>query len=209
MIAAYTRVSSRAQDLASQTDAISRACAARGEPIGRWYTEKRSAKTIVRPELDRLRRDARSGEVEKLYVFRIDRLTRSGIRDTLEVVQELKDHGCSVVSIADGFDLQGPGAELVLAVMAWAAQMERLALRERIAASRETVEAKGGAWGRPRRLTDREIADAAGLVASGMSIRAACRQLRISHTTLQRTLNRKLEKYHPILYGKNGAKSAT
>ncbi len=42
-----------------------------------------------------------------------------------------------VVSVGDGFDLQGPHAEVIVAVMAWAAKMERLATAERIAAARE------------------------------------------------------------------------
>jgi DNA invertase Pin-like site-specific DNA recombinase len=37
----------------------------------------------------------------------LDRLRRSGIADTLQVVQELERHGCEVVSVADGFDLAG------------------------------------------------------------------------------------------------------
>src|SRR5215471_17970877 len=148
-IAAYLRVSSKAQDHAMQRAAIERAAAARGDVVTRWFAEKRSGKTLARPELDRLRGEARAGQIQRLYVFRIDRLTRSGIRDTLEVIEELRTHGCSVVSIADGFDMNGPAAEIVLAVMAWAARMERLAINERIAAAREHLETEGRAWGRP------------------------------------------------------------
>src|SRR6266852_4760025 len=150
--AAYVRVSSRSQDHAMQRHAVERAAAARGDEVRVWYSEKRSAKTIARPVLDRLRADAREGKVRKLYVYRLDRLTRSGIRDTLEVVEELRAAGVELVTVADGFDLEGPAAEIVLCVMAWAAKMERLAINERISAARDRVEAEGGAWGRPRRM---------------------------------------------------------
>ena len=90
-----------------------------------------------------------------MYVFRLDRLTRSGIRDTFELVEELRGHGIEIVSVADGFDLNGPAAEVVLAVMAWAAKMERLALGERVAAARERVEAAGGSWAVRAELTPR------------------------------------------------------
>lgn len=83
------------------------------------------------------------------WVKRAD--TRSGVRDTFEVIEELKAHGCEVVSVADGFDLAGPAAEVVLAVMAWAAKMERLAINERISASRERIESEGKNCGRPSR----------------------------------------------------------
>src|SRR5215468_3997888 len=128
MIAAYIRVSSRSQDTAMQRSAIERAATARGDSITKWFEEKRSGRTLARPELDRLRQAARGGQFRKLYVFRLDRLTRSGIRDTFEVIEELRAHGCEVVSVADGFSLEGPAAEVFLAVMAWAAKMERLAI---------------------------------------------------------------------------------
>jgi DNA invertase Pin-like site-specific DNA recombinase len=127
----YIRVSSRAQDHTTQRTAIERAAAARGDVITTWFAEKKSAQTMARAELQRLRADARGGNVRKLYVFRLDRLTRSGIRDTFELVEELCAHGVEIVSVADGFDLNGPAAEIVLAVMSWASKMERIAIGER------------------------------------------------------------------------------
>jgi len=132
---AYLRVSSRAQDYATQKSAIERAGTARGDTIIDWRAEKRSGKTLARPELDRLRADARAGHVRRLYVFKLDRLTRSGIRDTFEVIEELRGHGAELISVSDGFSLDGPAAEVVMAVMAWAAKMERLAINELIAAA--------------------------------------------------------------------------
>ncbi len=44
----YIRVSSRAQDNATLRPAIERAAAARGDEIGTWYAEKRSAKKMAR-----------------------------------------------------------------------------------------------------------------------------------------------------------------
>jgi DNA invertase Pin-like site-specific DNA recombinase len=74
------------------------------------------------------------------------------------VVEDLRAHGAEVVTVADGFDLSGPAAEVVLAVMAWAAKMERLAINERISAARERLRASGRVWGRPPRplAMDRE-----------------------------------------------------
>jgi DNA invertase Pin-like site-specific DNA recombinase len=99
---AYIRVSSRAQDHGSQKAAIERTATARGDVVGVWYAEKMSAKTLGRPELQRLRADARAGLVQRLYLFRVDRLARSGIRDTFEVIEELRGHGVEIVTVADG-----------------------------------------------------------------------------------------------------------
>jgi DNA invertase Pin-like site-specific DNA recombinase len=187
MIAAYYRVSSKAQDIGMQKAAVERAAAARGDGIAAVYEEKRSAKTVDRPVLARLRQAAREGKIAKLYLYRLDRLTRSGIRDTLEVMDELRRHGVEVVSVADGFDPSGPAAEIILAVMAWAAKMERLAINERIAAARERVEAEGGSWGRKPSLDAATTARGASLCPQH-GVRRAAAMLGVSKSALSRAV---------------------
>lgn len=127
--------------------------------------------------------------MRRLYVFRVDRLTRTGIRDTLAIVDELRRAGVELVSIADGFDLQGPAAEIILAVMGWAAQMERAALGDRISHARERVAAAGGKWGRPR-LVSRELAEKALhlRVNEKRSVRQIAIALKIPRSTVADTL---------------------
>ena len=86
----------------------------------------------------------------------------------------------------NGVDLNGPAAEVVLAVMAWAAKMERLAINERIAAARGRLAAEGRAWGRPPRLTsgDRKRIDQ--LRRAGHSIREIAVALKIPRSTVAR-----------------------
>lgn len=185
-IVAYLRVSSRAQDAASQRAAIEQ-IAGKGA-IAEWYSEKRSGKTLDRVELQRLRADVRAGRVSKVYVFRLDRLARSGIRDTLEVVDELRAHGCELVSISDGFTLAGPTGDVVLAVMAWAAQMERLAINERIASARERLASEGKPWGRPNRMTAAEVTEARAMRDAGRSVREVAMAMKVPKSTVARAL---------------------
>jgi DNA invertase Pin-like site-specific DNA recombinase len=171
-----------------QKAAIERAAAARGDTIEVWYSEKRSGKSLARPELDRLRADARAGRVERVYLFRLDRLTRSGIRDTFEAVEELRAAGTDIVTVADGFSLNGPAAEVILAVMAWAAKMERLAINERISAARERVEAEGGRWGRPSRFTNEDRAHIVAMRNEGRTIREIAVAIKAPRSTVARAL---------------------
>lgn len=191
MIAAYIRVSSRSQDTATQRESISRAAAARGHQIGLWSEEKRSGAKLDRPELTKIREAVKAGDVRKLYVFRLDRLTRSGIRDTLEILEELNIYGCEVVSVADGFDLAGPAANIVVAVMAWAAEMERLALGERIAAARARVERAGGRWGRPSRVEAHDVASIRARHKKGDTIRAIAQAVKVPRSTVAAVLSEK------------------
>jgi DNA invertase Pin-like site-specific DNA recombinase len=190
--AAYVRVSSKSQTLDMQRVAIERAARARGDSLSRWYSDRQSARTLSRPGLAQLRTDAAAGLVRRLYVYRLDRLARSGIRDTFEVVEDLRRQGCELVTVADGFDLSGPAAEVILAVMAWAAQMERLAINERIAAARVRLEKEGRSWGRPPRLSPLEKARITRLRAEGASIRAISVTVHVPRATVARFLSQKV-----------------
>jgi len=187
-VAAYVRVSSAAQDVKTQRASIARAAKARGDVVGAWFVETMSGKSTQRPELTRLRASVRAGEVARLYVYRIDRLTRSGIRDTLDLVDEFTRAGCALVTVADGFDFQGPAGEVVLAVIAWAAKVERLAIGERISAARARVEAEGGSWGRPPRMTPALVAKARARAARGHSVREIAAALKVPRSTVYRVI---------------------
>jgi DNA invertase Pin-like site-specific DNA recombinase len=191
---AYIRVSSRAQDYASQRHAIERAAAARGDVIADWRAERCSAKSMDRLELRRLLTDTRAGLLRgrRLFLFRLDRLTRTGIADTLTTLDELRAHDVDVVSVADSFDLTGPYAEIIIAVMSWAAKMERLAINERISAARERVEAEGGRWGRPRRVDGPTLSRAKEMRAAGRSVREVAIALKVPRATIARALARSI-----------------
>ena len=104
---------------------------------------------------------------------------RTGIADTLTTLEQLRASGVEVVSVADGFDLAGPAAEIIISVMAWAAKMERLALGERISAARDWIESEGGSWGRPPRMPPEMVLKAQAMRSEGRSLRAISVALKI------------------------------
>jgi DNA invertase Pin-like site-specific DNA recombinase len=175
-----------------QRSAIERAATARGDTVDRWYSEKRSGRTLAREEMDLLRQDIHAGRVARLFVFRLDRITRSGIRDTFEVIEECRAHNCEVVSVADGFAVDGPAGEIVLAVLSWASKMERLAINERISAARTRMEGEGRAWGLHPRLSPLEAAQVRSLAAQGLSVRSIANRVKVGKSVVQRTLSRKV-----------------
>jgi len=189
-VGAYVRVSSRSQSLDTQRSAIERASQARGETVERWWEETASGRSLERPLLQELRGAAARGELKKLYVYRLDRLTRSGIRDTLTVIEEFRRAGVQVVSIADGFDPSGPMAEVVIAVISWAAQIERLAIGERISAARERLAASGRPWGRPRRITPGTLSRLLERRGQGASWHVLAREFALPKSTIQEAVGR-------------------
>lgn len=186
MVVAYIRVSSKSQDLRMQRDAITRAANLRGHPVQRWYAEKTSG-VGARPELSRLREDARGGRVSLIYVYRLDRLCRGGILEVFNLVHEFRAHGCKLETIGDGFSLDGPAGDVILAVFAWVAEMERNTIRERTAVARAAVEAAGGHWGRPKK-TDEHTRERIRKMAETKTVRQIAVALKIPKSTVGEVL---------------------
>ena len=182
IVVGYIRVSSSSQDYAYQRSAIDAAARGRGEQVCEWFADVASGATLDRPELARLRRALDVRRVRQVWVWRLDRLTRSGISDTLASVEHVRRSGAELVSVSDRVALDGgPTGELVLAMLAWCAQMEREKIRENQVAARERMARQGRAWGRPAlpdALRDAVIAAA----SSGLSCRQIARQLKVSKT---------------------------
>jgi len=194
-VVAYVRVSSRAQDDASQRSAIERAAWASGDLVGAWYAEKKSGKTLDRLELARLRADARAGAVHRLYVFKLDRLVRSGVADAFAVVDELRRAGVTLVAVADNLtirpDREDTTSEVLVFALGLAAKLERAAINDRIAAARERVAAAGGRWGRASTMGRADVAKARAMRDAGKSIRAIAVALKFPRTVVHRALSRK------------------
>jgi len=190
MIAAYVRVSSKAQELKTQKDAIQRVCKARRERIATWFEERVSSQN-ERPQLNALREFVRAGRVRKLYVFRLDRLTRGGVCEMLNLMNEFKVNGCQVESIADGFGFSGPAREIVLAVLGMCAELERAAIAERVTAARRRIEAGGGTWGRPPKVTEKQRQQIRKMAADDWSIRSIAEEIGLAPSTIHRVLSQK------------------
>lgn len=172
-----------------QRAAIVRAAKARSERIGAWYAEQASSVGQSRPELTRLREDVRGGGVTKLWVFRLDRLSRGGILEVLNIVHELRDHGCRLETVSDGFSFDGPAADVILAVFAWVAEMERAAIRARLKDARTALEASGGHWGRPRKIGKLMGIRIQELKSKGRTIRSIAMAVKIPRTTVANWLS--------------------
>lgn len=186
-IAAYVRVSSKAQNHAMQRDAIER----RGAKVDKWYAEKASAKTTKRVELQRLLTDVRAGLVTEVWVFKLDRLARSGVADTFAVVSELRKAGVTLHLVADNVTIK-PGEDVVSDVMIFAlglaAGLERTAINDRIAAARTRQEAAGLPWGRPPRMTPAEQEKAKSMAANGRTVREIASALGVPRSTVGRAI---------------------
>ncbi len=103
-----------------------------------------SGGTLARPALQRLLDDVKSGRVDVVVVYKIDRLTRS-LADFAKIVEVFDERSVSFVSVTQSFNTTSSMGRLTLNVLLSFAQFEREVtgerIRDKIAASK-----KKGIW---------------------------------------------------------------
>lgn len=86
---------------------------------------------LDRPALQRLMDDVEAGRVDRIVVYKIDRLTRS-LTDFSKLVESLDGAGASFVSVTQAFNTATSMGRLTLNVLLSFAQFEREVTAERI-----------------------------------------------------------------------------
>ncbi|AJC54934.1 integrase [Streptomyces sp. 769] len=81
-------------------------------------------------------------EFDVIYVYKIDRIARS-VKDLCSLLDWCDEHGKSLVSIEEGFDLSTPWGRTIAKILAVLAEAELEAIRARVRASREALRAAG------------------------------------------------------------------
>src|SRR5881398_2808949 len=106
-----------------------------------------SGGTTERPALQRLLEDVRTGKIDIIVVYKVDRLTRS-LADFAKLVELFDKHGVSFVSVTQQFNTTTSMGRLTLNVLLSFAQFEREVtgerIRDKIAASKQKGMWMGG-----------------------------------------------------------------
>lgn len=188
----YLRVSSKdgRQDEANQEPDCARLCGARGwEPI--LYRERESG-AKARPEWRRLLEAARTGLVQAVVFWSLDRTGRDSVQICHDL-RELARWGVHIASVKDAWVDQPPGPfrDLMLQIVAWFAEGERRRLIERTRAGIERARALGVRFGRPP-IDPAKLALAISMVeADGRPVAEAARLAGVGRRTLRDALAEK------------------
>ena len=164
----YVRVSTaeQAKGLDSQKRAIQTYLRGHGIAKAKWYIDTISGDTSKRPKLDLLQRDIFNGQIKTVIVWALDRLTRRGPRDGLELLSRWMKSGVRVVSVTEQLDLGTDAGEMIASLLFSIAKMYRTKLIENTKRGLEAAKARGVKLGkRPGKWT----AEVRGLHDSGMS----------------------------------------
>lgn len=180
----YARVSTNAQELQLQTDALKKA----GVPKRLIFVDKISGSKAVRPGLDACLKEVRAGDT--LMVWRLDRLGRS-VRHLIDVVEELGNRKVGFKSLQDGhIDTTSASGKLIFHIFTALAEFERGLIQERTRAGLQAARARGRLGGRkPISSDDPRVRTAKKLHADKkMPVIDICRTLQVSRPTLYRWL---------------------
>lgn len=146
MIAIYARQSVEKKDSISIESQIE---FAKREIFGEEYKVYQdsgfSGKNTNRPAFHQMMQDVENGLIEKVVVYRLDRVSRSTL-DFANFIDILEKNGASFVSATEKFDTSTPMGRTMLYVVAAFAQMERETIAERVK-DNYYARVRKGAWG--------------------------------------------------------------
>lgn len=159
MIYGYARVSTQEQKEDRQLDAL---CAA-GIPQQNVYVDKRSGKDFERPQYKKLLQKLKKDDL--LYIKSIDRLGRNYMEIQEQWRRLTKSKGVDIVVIdmplldtRRGKDLMGAFlSDIVLQVLSFVAENERINIRKRQAEGIAAAKARGIRFGRPPKALPSEF----------------------------------------------------
>jgi DNA invertase Pin-like site-specific DNA recombinase len=144
-IAVYVRVSSNRQDHRSQLADLKAWEAGQSKPV-KWYRDKQSGRTMDREGWNRLEKDIAAGKVNRIVVWRLDRIGRTAAGLTA-LFEDLQQRRVGLLSLREGLDLSTPAGRLMAHVVASVAQYENEVKSERVRAGQAAAKAAGKTWG--------------------------------------------------------------
>jgi len=154
-----------------------------------FYQDKLSGAEVARPELDRMMRDVRAGQIERVICFKLDRLGRS-VSHLALLMEELIRLNVPLIATTQGIDTSQDNAagRLQAHVIMAMAEFERSLIRERVRAGLAAARERGVRLGRQPTLIKR-VQEVKRLKRAGMGIRAIGRKLGIPPSSVCKTLS--------------------
>ena len=150
-VAIYVRVSTQEQakegySIAEQTERLQKYAEAHGWTVYKVYTDAGySGANMQRPALQDLMSDIRSRKIDKVLVYKLDRLSRSQ-KDTLKLIEDdfLKS-GTDFESMTERLDTGTAHGRAMIGILAAFAQLEREMIKERMSMGID-ARIKEGKW---------------------------------------------------------------
>ena len=127
-----------------QIERMKKYCEAMNWTVYKVYTDAGySGANTDRPALKQMIKDIKRGKIDKVLVYKLDRLSRSQ-KDTLELIEDVfLANNVDFVSMNENFDTSTAFGRAMIGILAVFAQLEREQIKERMAMGREARAKEG------------------------------------------------------------------
>jgi len=95
-----------------------------------YVDEGISAKNLNRKNMKRLLKDIREGNVKRIYIYKLDRISRS-VKNVYELIELFLYHDTNLIAIMDRIDIETANGRFFVGILALVAQWERETISER------------------------------------------------------------------------------
>lgn len=189
----YVRVSSGSQNIESQLPDLERYAETLDvTPV--WFVDKKTGKTMNRPQWNKLQDAIDNNKVARLVVWRLDRLGRtvSGLTKLFDELQAKKIH---FESLKDKIDLSTTAGRLIANVLASVAAYETEVRAERVQAGQSIAKSKGKSWGgstkgRLHKITIEQVRQIVKMKDERQKVSVICRTVNVDRPSVYRVLQR-------------------
>lgn len=188
----YCRVSldDGRQTVENQRQQLAEFCERMGWQVVAEFHDQKSGKSLDRPGFRRMMEAASRREFDVLAFWDLSRLSRSGVLDVLNVLQQLQTWRVAYRSLQEPYlDSLGPFSDVIVSLLASIAKLEREKIRERTLAGLARARKQGRIGGRPAKADDDKlVARVQKLREDGASIRQIAAKAEISPNTVLKLL---------------------
>jgi DNA invertase Pin-like site-specific DNA recombinase len=187
-VAIYARVSTNEQFTSNQVLVLKELAKSNNETVSFEFIDKGiSGVKKDREALNAMLTAAKARKFETLYVYSIDRLSRS-VKNLIETVDTLNSLGITIVFKRENIDTRSAMGQFFLTVLGSLAQFEREIMIERINAGIARAKSEGKKMGRPSKLNDGLINAVTMLFEKGVSIRDISKTCSVGIGTIYKVL---------------------
>jgi DNA invertase Pin-like site-specific DNA recombinase len=188
-VACYVRVSTVDQEkgLDSQERALREYCANHGLTPVVWYKDRISGAADRRPAFDLLQKRVFEGRVHTICVWKLDRVSRKGLKDGVNILTGWLEKDIRVVSVTQQLDFSGQVGQMLAGILFALAAMERENLRENTRRGLAAAKARGVKLGKHARVFAKDITP---LLEAGQTVMEAAERFAVTRQAIYMALRR-------------------
>jgi len=192
-VVAYVRVSREDENPENQVYAIKQYCSSKGLEVVDVVIEfgvSGALEPLKREGFSRVIDMLMSRRADGIIVYALDRIARS-LWNLASIFKMFDERGWVIMSVREDWIniLDKHIRSLIIAILGWAGEMERIFISERTKEALKRVRSMGKKLGRPE-VEEEKIRRIMELMEGGLSLKEACRKVGVSYSTGKRKVKR-------------------